>query len=236
MRCINQDIVIDNRQSVQMKKNVQYWFHPSNITIDIEFMVHIIPGILDHHLDGTHYQWPNCPSISTVANDVQHAVDGPYCMFWLNQQPEVDGLYQIFCMFRLNQQPEVDWLCQIFWLNQVRSDPIWNPHKFDENLTFDEHLWRIPTTIINTIQQSYDDVGDWIACKAQQHLTYHMKHYVIKSMREKQKQHNTDQDTLVTKVSWRHPISETNDGVPFTPSLNSDPTLQLTNEHPHRTG
>ena len=83
-----------------------YQFHPSNREINIKFMFHIIHGILDHHpVDGTHCQWLNSPIISTVANNIQHELDGPYSMFWLTQQTAVDGMYQIF------------------WLNQVENDP-----------------------------------------------------------------------------------------------------------------
>ena len=97
-------------------------------------MTHIIPGILDHHLDGTYCQQQYGPGISTVANNVQHVVGGPYCMFWLSTVAD-----------------------------NVQHEPI-------------------------------------------------------------------------TKISWQHPISATNDSVPFAPSLNSNPTLQLIDEHLHRTG
>ena len=46
---------------------------------------------------------------------------------------------------------------------------------------------------------------------------------------------NNVQREQIIKLSWQHPISETNNGDPFTPSLSSDPTLQLIDEHPHRT-
>ena len=38
MKCINQDIVIENRQLYQKKENVWYQFCPFNRVIDIKFM------------------------------------------------------------------------------------------------------------------------------------------------------------------------------------------------------
>ena len=94
------------------------------------------------------------------------------------------GLAYMEMMFPIDEQ--IDTLPHVI----MTGASVWDPRTFDDNLFLDEHLKRIPTTLIDHYSQLYDCEGDLITHRSQQY-TNQKQHYCVRTRKEKQKKHHS---------------------------------------------